>query len=286
MSLVPEHVDIVAYHGSCPDGWCAAFIAKKKYPNAELVPVSYGEPVDLARFGGQHVLVVDFSWPRSVTEAIRVAAKSLTIYDHHKTAQKELEGLDYAVFDMNRSGAGITWDMLNGSLSRPWYVRYVEDRDLWNWKLNSSREISGYLMALPMTIEAWDKLAFISPKQAVVAGEAIRLHIEHYVEGVVKNRVVSRFLNYTIALVNAPYLNISDVCEKLLDYADIGAGWFQRTDGLIQFSLRSRGDLDVSAIAKDFGGGGHKNAAGFQLPTREGRELVDSLMPHEATQSV
>lgn len=31
-------------------------------------------------------------------------------------------------------------------------------------------------------------------------------------------------------------------------------------------SLRSNGDYDVSAIAKVFGGGGHRNAAGFQVP--------------------
>jgi nanoRNase/pAp phosphatase (c-di-AMP/oligoRNAs hydrolase) len=35
------------------------------------------------------------------------------------------------------------------------------------------------------------------------------------------------------------------------------------------FSLRSRGDdgMDVSAIAAIYGGGGHRNAAGFQAAT-------------------
>ncbi|MCX5781670.1 MAG: bifunctional oligoribonuclease/PAP phosphatase NrnA [Elusimicrobia bacterium] len=33
----------------------------------------------------------------------------------------------------------------------------------------------------------------------------------------------------------------------------------------IKVSLRSRGNIDVSAIAKHFGGGGHKNAAGLNL---------------------
>jgi nanoRNase/pAp phosphatase (c-di-AMP/oligoRNAs hydrolase) len=32
------------------------------------------------------------------------------------------------------------------------------------------------------------------------------------------------------------------------------------------FSLRSIGDFDVSEIAKQYGGGGHKNASGFRLP--------------------
>lgn len=42
-----------------------------------------------------------------------------------------------------------------------------------------------------------------------------------------------------------------------------GLCWYYTKDGTIACSLRSNGDYDVSAIAKVFGGGGHKNAAGF-----------------------
>ena len=54
--------------------------------------------------------------------------------------------------------------------------------------------------------------------------------------------------------------------------------WFERGDGITQFSLRGDGSVDVSAIAKSFGGGGHHNAAGFQLSLEEGRNLVDSIL--------
>lgn len=44
----------------------------------------------------------------------------------------------------------------------------------------------------------------------------------------------------------------------------------------VRVSLRSRGEFDVSAIAREFGGGGHKNAAGcsFDLPIDEAVDLV------------
>lgn len=42
-------------------------------------------------------------------------------------------------------------------------------------------------------------------------------------------------------------------------------GFGEVESGKFQYSLRSRGDFDVSAIAKKFGGGGHKNAAGFNV---------------------
>ena len=37
-------------------------------------------------------------------------------------------------------------------------------------------------------------------------------------------------------------------------------------DGLIKYSLRSKGAVDVCEIAQKFGGGGHKMAAGTYLP--------------------
>ena len=55
-------------------------------------------------------------------------------------------------------------------------------------------------------------------------------------------------------------------------------GWFERGDGKIQFSLRSNGDIDVSAIAKIYNGGGHKNAAGFQMTLAEGRKFIDFIL--------
>lgn len=43
----------------------------------------------------------------------------------------------------------------------------------------------------------------------------------------------------------------------------VGIVWFRDRD-MFQVSLRSVGDFDVSTIAKQYGGGGHKNAAGFR----------------------
>ena len=37
-------------------------------------------------------------------------------------------------------------------------------------------------------------------------------------------------------------------------------------DGAVRVSLRSRGDLDVQTVARSFGGGGHRNAAGCTIP--------------------
>lgn len=63
---------------------------------------------------------------------------------------------------------------------------------------------------------------------------------------------------------NAPYFFASEVAGELCERgAEFGACYFEAENGRFQYSLRSRGDFDVSAIARRYGGGGHKNAAGF-----------------------
>lgn len=84
---------------------------------------------------------------------------------------------------------------------------------------------------------------------------------------------------YPALMINALYMNISEVAGELSKGCDgIGVGYFERGDGIMQFSLRSRNDVDVSRIATLLGGGGHKNAAGFQLPVATGRLFVDAVL--------
>lgn len=277
-------MDIVIYHGNCPDGFCAAFVAKKAFPNAQFIPAVHGAKLPLEACRDKDVLVVDFSWKRWQVEDLKAVTKSLVILDHHASAEKELAGLPYAQFDMNRSGAAMCWDYLFpvlsiGGIYRPWYVNYVQDRDLWRWAMPASREVSAYIMATPMTFEAWAHFDKMGVEDALAGGVAIVQHINHYIEKVTEQAQWGWFGGHKVAVVNAAYPNISDVCNKLCEQgAHIGMGWFQRYDALVQFSLRSIGDLDVSEIAKAYGGGGHKNAAGFQLPLHEALAVLEQIL--------
>lgn len=49
--------------------------------------------------------------------------------------------------------------------------------------------------------------------------------------------------------------------------------------GYISVSLRSKGQCDVAQIAKDFGGGGHRNASGFRCSGKSLEEMRDELLP-------
>ena len=52
--------------------------------------------------------------------------------------------------------------------------------------------------------------------------------------------------------------------------------FFKQNEGdEYRVSMRSKGDIDIGAVAKEFGGGGHKNAAGCTVVGRDRRAAED-----------
>ena len=83
---------ICIYHKNCADGFGAAWAVWKKHGDAfEYHASAYGD--DPPDFHGRDVYMVDFSFKRPVMERILLAAETVTVLDHHKTAQADLEPL-------------------------------------------------------------------------------------------------------------------------------------------------------------------------------------------------
>lgn len=130
-----------------------------------------------------------------------------------------------------------------------------------------------------------DKNNKISPDYAAELGVGSLAYIDYYTRSVIAERQdgVLEFedRNYQVSVLNIPYAGVSEAGSALVSLGyEIGMAWFERGDGITQFSLRSLkgGDVDVSAIAKSYGGGGHASASGFQLNLSEGRQLVDKIL--------
>lgn len=262
---------IVIYHAHCLDGFTAAWSAWKRYGDndVEYVPASYGDPPpDVTDC---FTVVVDFSYPRDVMLDMKKRASGLSVFDHHKTAKEALDGLPFALFDMDRSGAGITWDALHPEKPRPWLVDFVEDRDIWRWKLSKSKEVNAWIGACRRDSFAdWECLSAMPLDKVIEKGEVVLAYIDRYVSEMVEQARVVEVDGQRVPMVNAPYICISELVGKLAESAPFAVGWFQRSDGLYAYSLRSRGPegVDVSEIAKKYGGGGHRNSAGFTLAER------------------
>jgi len=175
-----------------------------------------------------------------------------------------LEYKDYPLFEWFFSGE-----------PRPWIVNYVEDRDLWRHRLHASKLVNAYLSTVEFSFEAWDKSLDIHPDGNIaqrqkwdtllVAGSAVLARTEQYVVEIAKNAIRVQFEGFDVPLVNAPQMDISDLLGHLAQGEPFAMGWFQRADGIFQYSLRSRGEgsVDVAELARRHGGGGHAQAAGF-----------------------
>jgi len=264
---------ICIYHGNCFDGWTAAWVVKNNYPDILLHREVYDRPANVPDVKDQDVIIVDYTYKRDIMERILNEAKSLLVLDHHKTAEEALKGMpqENFIFDMKRSGAGIAWDYFHAPMwHRPWLVDYIEDRDIWNKFLPNTDIIHAFIASHKRTMENWDMLAEMPLEEAVEKGRAIHNFMERYIEAVVKEARKTTWMGLDIAVVNCPYLMCSEIGNRLCKEMDVAfsVSWFQNPTGQYNYSLRSIGDFDVSKVAAAFGGGGHKNAAGFTSNTQ------------------
>ena len=122
-----EHFDYIIYHSPCHDGLTAAWVVHKLYPDARFHPTNYNIPIP--ELTDKNIIIVDFSYSRLDIETLRSKNKRVLIIDHHKTAEANLSGLDDCIFDMDKSGAELTWEYFHNT-APPDLVKYVGDYDL------------------------------------------------------------------------------------------------------------------------------------------------------------
>lgn len=269
--------DICIYHASCQDGLAAAWAIRQRFPNVICIPAQYGDTPPPVL--GKHVVIVDFSYPRDVLIALKAVTASLTVLDHHKSAMEDLqplldERIIDGVFDMEKSGARLAWEWAWGlGREAPWLISYVEDRDLWRFRLDGTYEIMAWLFSYPFDLdfmtEAAKKLENPGPRLEIVReGGAILRSVEKSITELLDAATRSMVIGgRKVPVANVPYAWASQAGHVLAEGNDFAACYFDRTDGKRQFSLRSQHGFDVSAVARLYGGGGHAAAAGFTAPT-------------------
>ena len=271
-SQTPSHKGakpLVVYHSPCPDGFGAAYAAWRHFgDDAEYVGAGYGVFPEL-NVQGRDVFVLDFSFPRPQLESMRRAANSLTILDHHKTAQEDLNDFPGAIFDMTKSGARLAWEYFHPGQSIPKLQAYVEDRDLWNWALPESTDFLAYLDTLPFDFRAWDDLAHVSDEELqdiLIAGRHMNTKYDNLAGIMAESAEPVRFCGVLGSKLNGSSLFTSKVGELLYFANGTFALIWRIEKGLLYVSLRAKkGTVDVADMARRFGGGGHSAAAGFKL---------------------
>lgn len=268
----------VLYHANCFDGMGAAYAAWTLLGDSltEYIPVQYGsEPPEME--SGSNVYIVDFSYKKDVLDAIRAKSSNLVVLDHHKTAAEDLAGYPNAVFDMTKSGAILAWEYFCPKAGLPKILDHIQDRDLWTWKLDGTKEV---MAAMELYKKDFRVLRDLDANALLSVGSAKLRFDEVELANSLKKAVIATFpgTEYRCAFLNCNNL-VSEVGNKLATElpVDFSLSYFIDKTGDVVFSLRSIGDFNVSALAKLWGGGGHKNAAGAKIPSRKGYRLLQQL---------
>lgn len=264
------------YHANCADGFTSAWIVNKFEKDVEFFAATYQNPPP-DNINGREIIMVDFCYKLPVLQHMAEKAKSIIILDHHKSAKEDLldGGLPdnvSAIFDMERSGARITWDYYTGCEPPPMLVSHVEDRDLWRFKIPGTKEFQNNLFSYEYTFENWDAIHAACQNTAgynalLAGGEAItRKHNKDVKELISVAATRGVIAGHEVPLMNAPYFFSSEAGHIMAKGEAFAACYYDVPEGRC-YSLRAAEDgEDVAAIAVKFGGGGHAKAAGFTLP--------------------
>jgi len=262
------------YHANCNDGSGAALAVWSKYGDIghEYIPCQYGNPLPDG-LENSDVVMVDFSTKKEQTRELARIADSILIIDHHKTAKAELDDVDdgygcriETIFSMDNSGAVLAWDYFHPLTPVPELFEYIQDRDLWKFKMKWTNEIHKALGLYP----DWRGWLDFDLSTLRTEGAAIGAFLDIQAEAVIKTPPQKWEITGDIVPVyNLQGFMISDTLHMALEiYSDApyAVAYFDLPDKRI-YSLRSRdgSDVDVSEIAKQHGGGGHKHAAGFPV---------------------
>jgi hypothetical protein len=164
----------------------------------------------------------------------------------------------------------IAWDFLHPGKEPPALLRHIQDRDLWKFELEGTRETQAAVFSYPYDFEVWDRLVAMDPQELRRDGEAIeRKHFKDIREFIDAAAGRMELAGHDVPALNAPYFWSSDAGHIMAAGEPFAVCYWDTPGGRV-YSLRSSdGGVDVSEIAKRFGGGGHRNAAGFKLPPGE-----------------
>lgn len=277
---------ICIHHNKDLDGYSSGAIIKKKYPNCTLIGWDYGNPIPKVP-QGEEIIMIDISFP--IDEMKKLGeGRQLTLIDHHISFKKEYdERVDcwdkfLYIYKAGVAACEIGWKFCFPEFDIPVAITLLGEYDTWR---NSDKgrwenEILPFQFAMrtectsPETFDSWLLSCDYYSDKAIVDRIKIGKAILKYQQG--QDMLACERASFEANLDGHKgiFLNQGAFSSETLktvfnpEKHQIMVG-FQFNGRFWNVSLRSIGDIDVSIIAKSRGGGGHKNAAGFEAKSFE-----------------
>jgi hypothetical protein len=291
------------YDFPCPDGLAAAWVAKKKYPDADLLGLTYDEDswTDLTFKVSvyDYILIVDFSLPVELLQKWTDLGVNYQIIDHHapfllklnefyKTTDSFTDVVlnkHHVTFDVKECGATLTWKTLFPYKPMPVFLEYIRDRDLFTKQLPYTDEIHCGMASIRRSFSLYDQIeymdreslwAFLVPIGSVSL-EKRRKKIQ---------KIIDRDTEFKDALAIVDYGSSefylrSDVAETILKTRPKILGVIATVDEVVKIRLSVRHDINALELFSDFANlGGHQSYINFDKFTNYETVINERLKNH------
>ena len=272
---------VCVYHDPCQDGISSAWVVHKALDGRDIqfVPDNYNQcraefALTQENLKNKHLIIADYSFTAERMLELSKLAETVTILDHHTKSKDDIEPLlnngdIYGTFDISKSGCLITWDFFYEE-EAPRFLKHISDRDLFDFKLDGSKEIFYACLSKNYDVAEWDRMIHqYSVEMLIEIGKPILAKYMEEIEEIATTKKIVSICGYHVPIVEVPDGGYgSDTCALLYDQEDVpfAVSYFKK-DGIIKVSFRSKKGVgvDVNEIAKLFGGGGHVHASGVRV---------------------
>jgi oligoribonuclease NrnB/cAMP/cGMP phosphodiesterase (DHH superfamily) len=271
---------MIVYHHNDMDGRCAGAIVEMAFRDfaarIRFREVDYNSVIAVDEIErNEKVYIVDFSFKPDVMKQVLERTGNVFWIDHHSTAQaydygRVLPGHRDFAEPSKRSGAGLAWEFLFHTQPMPRVVQLVSDYDTWTMALKDSMP---FMEGLKMKAhgpqdEIWAKLiADEKLLQAIIdQGKTAIEYRDNYCAEMRKAFGYECYLaGYKCYALNC-YRFGGTMFGPLLDKYDMCIAYVENGQKTTVSVYSTKKRIHAGEICRDFGGGGHKGAAGFVVP--------------------
>ena len=253
------------------------------YQSANYIEIDYKTTFPLESiYPGERIYIVDFSIEPAMMEKLLSVTQNVTWIDHHKTAIEKYDGFPFVIRGVRYdgySGAMLTYCYLHCMTQRgegdikpfnpsmiedaPEMTKLIDDWDCWKFNYgNKTRYFQIGSTSLDLSPESKEWIRLMSSLDGVIHnGKIIMDYRDQWAKDYINGLgYIVKFDGYTCFAVNLGRCN-SEYFKSLNGQYDIYMPYV--SDGK-KYTVSLYSTLvDVSIIAKKYGGGGHKGAAGF-----------------------
>ena len=296
--IKPHMIDELWFHKGCPDGLGSlfCFYVWNRWNVSDNIVLNckglvHGEPPPDGKC--KNVAIFDFCFGMEEMKKLFDECNALVVFDHHQSQEKVMKSFKNCMYDNEHSGAHLAFRFFFPEMvDVPRFIAHIEDRDLWKWKVEGSKEYSAYVYySLKNQMEDWYNLFVDHDKRVfrdwndpiyteiIETGKKYLICQEELVRNMAKNVSTCMSCGIKCMVSNSSILKSELGGQMLSSYTDCKAAIIWDYDGKkheYNFSIRTRtNETNAFVFAKKYGGGGHATASGFKIKRMKRNTKVD-----------